>query len=391
MHQLRRGLRRGYSIDGEDLAFDAFTGVAGRINHRDDGRVLAVRQGHAQIGQTQRPVAILVGLCFIGVAVDVHTDQRQGIGRARQRGGVVAGNPILTRHTCVVIWVRQQAASDGVCRRGRGVNGDHRRLCGRGIARQVIDRDLGRVLAIGQCRVRGQAPVTVLIRHRLKFLIAKNQVHHGACLSRALKGRLRIGGQAVIWQNTRVVDVVMNQVARGFIRADGIHLEGHALNRLTHITSQVSDRDQRGVHPICQSIGRDLPVAVLVCIRLKHVAINVHRHMGIGLRGARNHRRGVVGDAVLARRARVILRIVHQLRRGLRRSLCVNGDSRTIHAQLITGRVNVAVGRGVSAISQLPTLGHLDRPIPVVIRHRAVSPAIQLDHHHNVSLTHVTC
>ena len=152
----------------------------------------------------------------------------------------------------------------------------------------------------------------------------------------------------------------MDHVTRGFIRADRVHLKRHALNRLAHIAGQVGDRDHRGVHPIGQSIGRDLPVPVLVRVRLEDVAINVHRHMGTSFRGARNHRRGVVGDAVLAGRARVVLRIVHQLRRGLRRSLVVNRDRRTIHAQLITSGVNVGVGRCVGAIGQFTTLRHLD-------------------------------
>ena len=199
MHQLRRGLRRSLCINGEDSAFNAFTGITRCIDHGDDRRVLTVRQGHAQIRQAQRPVAILVGLCFIGVAVDVHTDQRQGVGRARQGGRVVTSDAILAGPPRVVVGLCQQTARDGVCRGSRGVNDDHRRLRGRGIARQVIDRDLRRVLAIGQCRVRGQAPVAILICHRLKLLIAKHQVHRGARLSRALKGRLRIGGQAIIW------------------------------------------------------------------------------------------------------------------------------------------------------------------------------------------------
>ena len=199
MQQLRRGLCGSLCVNGEGLAFNAFTGITRCIDHRDDRRVLAIVQGHTQIRQAQRPVAILIGLGFIGVAVNIHADQRQGISRPCQGGRVVASDAILARHTRVVVGVCQQTASDGVCRGCRGVNGDHWRLCGRGIARQVIDRDLGRVLAIGQCRVRGQAPVAVLIRHRLKLLISKNQVHRGARLSRALKGRLRILGQAIIW------------------------------------------------------------------------------------------------------------------------------------------------------------------------------------------------
>ena len=182
----------------------------------------------------------------------------------------------------------------------------------------------------------------------------------------------------------------MDHITRGFSRANSVHLKKHALDRLTHIAGQVGDRDQRDVHPIGQSIGRDLPVTVFVRLRLEHVAINVHRHQRKGLRGARNHWRGVVGDAVFVRCARVVLGIMQQLRRGLCGSLCVNGDSRPIHTQLIASRIDVGVGWGVGAIDQLPTFRHLDKPIAVVVGHRAVCPAIQLDHNHKVSLPHVT-
>ena len=198
-------------------------------------------------------------------------------------------------------------------------------------------------------------PVPVLVGLGLVGRAVELHAHQHPRRGRAHDHRAVVGRQVVFGVGARVVVFIVHQLGGGFVELHlGHHDQRRALHRLAHIACHIGDCDHRRVLAVAQGIDRDLPVAVFVRLGLVDLAIDLQHHPCQRLGLARNRRRVVVGDVVFAVRSGVVVLIVHQLGRAIRRRLGVDHQHGALHrVALVAGRIHRRDHRHVFAVGQL--------------------------------------
>ncbi len=289
--------------------------------------------------------------------------RRPAQGRRRIIGQSAAGQrPGVLRHI-----IRHLQVAD---RRHSGVHREHKvRRVAAGVPRHIRHRGAEAVLPLAQ-RIRGEAPVPVLIRHRGTYL--NTLIKNSYCRSsfrRPAQGRRRIIGQSAAGQRPGVLRHIIRRLQVADRRHSGVHREHKVRRVAAGVPRHIRHRGAEAVLPLAQRIRGEAPVPVL--IRHHGTYLNTlikNSYCRSSFRRPAQGRRRIIGQSAAGQRPGVLRHIIRHLQVADRRHGGVHREHKV--RRVAAGVPRHIRHRGAEAVLPLAQRIRGEAPVPVLIRHR---------------------
>nr|VGL76092.1 Uncharacterised protein [Klebsiella pneumoniae] len=301
-------------------------------------------------------------------AAVVNSDRRPGFRRPAQGQRRIIGQPAAGQRPGVLRHIiRHLQVAD---RRHGGVHREHKvRRVAAGVPRHIGHRGAEAVLPLAQ-RIRSEAPVPVLIRHRgaqHRAAVVNSDRRPG--FRRPAQGRRRIIGQPAAGQRPGVLRHIIRHLQVADRRHGGVHREHKVRRVAAGVPRHIGHRGAEAVLPLAQRIRSEAPVPVLIRHRgAQHRAAVVNSDRRPGFRRPAQGRRRIIGQPAAGQRPGVLRHIIRHLQIADRRH---GGVHREHKVRRVAAGVPRHIGhRGAEAVLPLAQRIRSEAPVSVLIRHR---------------------
>ncbi len=297
----------------------------------------------------------------------VNGDRRPGFRRPAQgRRCIIGQSPAGQRPGVLLRIIRHLQVAD---RHHGSVHREHKvRRVAAGVPRHIGHRGAEAVLPLAQ-RIRGEAPVPVLIRHRgtqHRTAVVNGDRRPG--FRRPAQSRRRIIGQSPAGQRPGVLLRIIRDLQVADRHHGSVHREHKVRRVAAGVPRHIGHRGAEAVLPLAQRIRGEAPVPVLIRHRgTQHRTAVVNGDRRSSFRRPAQSRRRIIGQPAAGQRPGVLLRIIRDLQIADRHH---GGVHREHKVRRVAAGVPRHIGhRGAEAVLPFTQRIRGEAPVPVLIRH----------------------